>query len=441
MGLAREILDGLEKRLHAHAGFDLPEWVVETRATARMTALDLAPEEYLALVCSPRGTAELAALVETVRVGETRFFRHKPHVDALLDVVVPAWRERGERSPRVWSAGCATGEEAYTLALVLARALPKPSYSPTILGTDVSAEALAIARAAHYPAADAADVPPPWREGLLEQGDSIRVRPEIAGLVRFKQQNLADAELPRGFDLVWCRNVLIYFGPEARMRVLEKLVSALTPDGFLFLGYSETLRNVAGLRAIQYADQILWQKASAAPVTPAQRGSRPEPIHASLKQPVSPDSKQPASSDGKQPVSPESKARVAVKGRDLRAAGALPKHSVFKSSPPPPLAAPKLSSAAARAAKSSPAARPNVRITVTAPAALSAEISAALRTPGLQTLTIDLDAAELLDDAVAPILRRAGTAAEHEGIQLHLRALRPGTQRWLRRHGLSRGPE
>ena len=127
MGLARDILDGLERRLHAHAGFDLPEWIVEARALSRMSALDLGAQAYLDLVSSPRGAAELSALVEAVRVGETRFFRHRPQVDALLEVVVPAWRERGERSPRVWSAGCATGEEAYTLALVLGRALPGPT--------------------------------------------------------------------------------------------------------------------------------------------------------------------------------------------------------------------------------------------------------------------------------------------------------------------------
>src|SRR6185369_8238761 len=98
----------------------------------------LGAEAYLDLVRSARGAPELAALVEAVRVGETRFFRHRPHVDALLDVVIPAWRERGERSPRIWSAGCATGEEAYTLALVLGRALPRPAFTPAILATDVS---------------------------------------------------------------------------------------------------------------------------------------------------------------------------------------------------------------------------------------------------------------------------------------------------------------
>ncbi len=268
MGLARDILSGLEECLHDHAGFDLPRWVVEARALARMSALDLGASAYLELVNSPGGAEELRALVEAVRVGETSFFRHRPQVDALLEVVVPAWRDRDHRSPRVWSAGCATGEEPYTLAMVLARALPRPACAPTILATDVSAEAIAVAERAIYPKIAAEDVPSPWRDALVAEGESVRIRPEIASLVRFRRQNLADADAPRGFDLVWCRNVLIYFGPEARKRVLDRLVGALQPGGFLFLGYSETLRDVGGLQAVRYGDQVLWQKplTGAAPV-------------------------------------------------------------------------------------------------------------------------------------------------------------------------------
>ncbi len=419
MGLSREILAGLEERLHAHAGFDLPEWVVETRALGRMSALALDERAYLDLVRSPRGAGELGALVEAVRVGETSFFRHRPHVDALLDVVVPTWRERGERSPRVWSAGCATGEEPYTLALVLARALPRPSFSPAILGTDVSAEALATARRATYPAAITESVPEPWRDDLVGEGDAVRVRTEIASLVSFRQHNLADADLPRderrtegssapsrgrdpalsasrGFDLVWCRNVLIYFGPEARRRVLDGIVRALAPGGFLFVGYSETLRDVPGLRAIRYRDQVLWQKAGSAP------GATRAP------------------------------SRPAHPVRRASGPGSPPPPSVFKPSPSRPSAPPPPPPARSGA---------TLRLTSADPAGLAAEVRAALGAPGLRSLTIDLDAVDYLEDSVAPVLRRAGAAAEAAGIELSLRATRPGPQRWLRRNGLSGGDE
>jgi chemotaxis protein methyltransferase CheR len=395
VGLEREILAGLKRCLHAHAGLELPDWVVETRALARMSALDLGAEAYLDLVRTPRGAAERGALVEAVRVGETRFFRHRPHVDALLEVVVPAWRDRGERSPRVWSAGCATGEEAYTLALVLGRALPRPTHSPTILATDVSDEALAIARRATYPASAFEGVPEPWQGGLILDGDSVRVRPEVAALVTFERQNLADADLPRGFDLVWCRNVLIYFGAEARKRVLAKLVAALEPGGFLFVGYSETLRDVAGLRAVRHADQVVYQKAH------SQREHTAEPRKAT-----------------------EKTKKISVDLRDLRGEKSAPAPKARPVQPSRP-----------------PAARAVMRVTTSDPAALAADIRAALRAPGLETLTIDLDTASFLDDAAAPVLKRAMAAAESAKIALSLRATRPGPQRWLRRNGLAGGGE
>ena len=424
MGLSREILAGIEERLHEHAGFDLPEWVVETRAIARMGALSLEERAYLDLLGSPRGDAELHALVELVRVGETSFFRHLPQVNALIDVVVPAWRAKDRKSPRVWSAGCATGEEPYTLALVLARMMPRPAFSPRILATDVSAEAIAIARQGVYSPASADDVPEPFRSGLSVERGAVRVRPEVASLVKFQRQNLADAEVPRGFDLVWCRNVLIYFGPEARRKVLARIVGALEPGGFLFLGYSETLRDVPGLAAVRHGDQVLWQKVAATTSSQPVPGAAP-PATASLRAP---------SRENEQPVS-----RIQPPASGLR-----PPASAVRapSKAPGSLRAPGIEARAPQGRSAPPRALPEtalLRVTEAEPKALSAELRAALAAPGLRTLTIDLDGAEFLDDEVAPVLRRAGAAAESAGIDLVLSARRPGPQRWLRRHGLSGG--
>jgi len=409
--LARRIVSGLEECLRSHAGLELPAWVIESRAVARMSALGLSPAAYLELISSAPGAGELRALLEAVRVGETRFFRHRPQVDALLEVVVPAWRERDERSPRVWSAGCASGEEAYTLALVLSRAMPRPVYSPTILGTDVSAEAIAVAKRGVYPASAREHVPPPWQDGLLacvdaEQRPSVHVDPDARALVTFRQQNLADPELPRGFDLVWCRNVLIYFAPEARARAMERLVDALEPGGFLFVGYSETLRDVAGLRAIRLADQVLWEKpgpgAALTPI-PRQRSKMNTKPSAALQ----------AAS-----LTPRIKLQDAERSRSTRS---------VKPSPPGVLAAnPDLGVSV-------------VRVTATNAAALSAELGAALRAPGLSALTVDLDAATYLEDDAATVLRRACALALAGGIELSLRATRPGPKRWLRRNGFEGG--
>lgn len=246
MPLSPDILTGLSRRLADHAGLELPGWVVEARAQARIAALGVAPADYLALVGTPRGEAELHELIELVRVGETRLFRHLPQIEALATLVPP--RVRGKRAIKVWSAGCATGEEPTTLAVVLARLLPGCEVS--ILATDVSADALEIAEAGRYPAAAIDHVPPAWRDAFVVDGGGLRALPELAACVRYERHNLLDDAFERGFDLVWCRNVLIYFAAAARRRVVDRFVGALAPGGLLFVGYSETLRDVGELEAL-----------------------------------------------------------------------------------------------------------------------------------------------------------------------------------------------
>jgi chemotaxis protein methyltransferase CheR len=141
--LAPDIVAAIAQRLAEHAGLELPAWVIDARASARIALFGGSPGDYVALIDTGRGAGELGALIEAVRVGESRLFRHRSQIEALAEVVAPALYARGQRSIRVWSAGCAAGEEPYTLAIVLARALPDCAIS--IVATDVSAEALAQA--------------------------------------------------------------------------------------------------------------------------------------------------------------------------------------------------------------------------------------------------------------------------------------------------------
>lgn len=401
MRLSPEVLAGLSRCLHEHAGLKTPAWVIEARVLARLSALDLSAERYLELLDSSRGEAELGVLVEAVRVGETRFFRHRPQVDALLEFVIPAWERAGNASPRIWSAGCASGEEPYTLGLVLARALPRPLHSPKIVATDVSAEAIATARRATYPLSALEHVPSPWRDDLVRIGDAMKVPAEVVSMVTFEQKNLITALQPRGFDLVWCRNVLIYFEPEARKRVLEKLVGALQPGGFLFLGYSETLRDVEGLTAVRFRDQTLWEK----------------PVVAKDRRELSP---------------------VSV-GR--------PSWTSTRASDPGPISAPVSTQPRSTSRRSSPRVDPGdrtcrvIHLGASTADALATQIASALQTPGLDAIVIDLDTADFIDDGAADVLRRARASASASGVSFALRAMRPGVQRWLRRHKLvAEGP-
>ena len=378
MPLPREIVAGLSRRLAERAGLELPAWVVESRAQQRIAALGVDAGAYLELVSSGRGAGELAELIETVRVGETRFFRQRAQVDALVRVVVPALAARGRKPVRVWSAGCATGEEPYTLAIVLARHLP--DHAITILATDVSEDALEVAAAATYPVTALEHVPDEWRDAFEIDGPRARVRPEIGRRVSFERENLVDGEPPRGCALVWCRNVLIYFAPDARRRAVERLVAALEPGGFLFVGYSESLRGVVELDAVSAGEAVVYRRrepGAAAPPPP--RRTPPAGIAATA------------------PPRRTPPAGVPATARTLRVAGDCD------------------------------------------PDAFTAELGAAMRAPGLRRLTIDLDGADFVPDEVAAILRRARAAAGAAGIALELRATRGGPRRWLRRHGLE-GP-
>jgi len=376
VALAPEILAAIAKRLADHAGLELPLWVVEARATTRIALAGVSPEQYIELIGTARGAGELAELIEAVRVGESRLFRHRSQVAVLADTIAHALR--GKKSVRVWSAGCAAGEEPYTLAIVLSRALTCPV---SIVATDVSAHALDRARAAVYPRAALDHVPAVYRDAFDVDDAVIRVRPEITELVDFAQANLIDGVAPRGCDLVWCRNVLIYFTPEARRRVIDRLVAATLPGGFVFVGYSESLRDIPELERVRANETVYYVRRTTAPDL-----SRRTPT----------------------PIAVPVVRRAMVPDRT-----------------PPPITHP-------------PPPAEDVLVIAGHPdaARVTAELSGRFSLPGLHRLTIDLDAAEVIGDDLAPVLRRARAAARAAGIELAVHATRAGAKRWLARHRL-----
>ena len=391
MALAPDIVAAIAERLAAHAGLELPAWVVEARATARIAVCGCTPSEYVALIDRGRGAGELGELLEAVRVGESRLFRHRPQIDVLLEVVVPALRARGRRAVRVWSAGCAAGEEPYTLAMVLSRALPE--HAITIIATDVSADALAVAATASYPRAVLQHVPEAYRDLLIADGEVVHIAPRVAAMVQLERANLLDGAAPRGCDVVWCRNVLIYFTADARRRVIDRLVGATVPGGFVFVGYSESLRDVAELEGMRANDAVYYVRRE----PDAHRRSRPPTLPS-----LPPPERRPAPAPALLPAPGTTVARTPPAVRFT----AAPLDDVI-------------------ALRGNPAA-----------AHVTRQLSARFATPGVRTVAIDLDGAELLGDDLAPVLRRAGAAARTAGISLVLRATRTGARRWLARHGL-----
>ena len=244
-----DALDQVAELLRRECGIRLdPSQYTALRSALARAVPDGDAFSFLRAAADPvRGPEMVAALIDEVTVQETSFFRDRRQLDAI------AWRlllERalgaGSGEIRVWSAACATGEEAYTLALFAAEAFAPAEPPVRILGTDISSGALAAARAGIYRERSLRAVEPALRRRYFEEArGGLGVGERVRQLVRFAPHNLARDPIPplgeAAFDLIVCRNVLIYFDGETVERVIDGLERALRPDGMLILGSADTL--------------------------------------------------------------------------------------------------------------------------------------------------------------------------------------------------------
>jgi chemotaxis protein methyltransferase CheR len=269
-----------QKLVREHAGIvlsDAKRPLLVARLQRRLRRLGLGSFNAYYRHLTRVDPAERDEMLDCLCTNETRFFREPRQFELLEERVLPRWLEwarsgRRDRRLLVWSAGCSSGEEAYSLAMTLLRRLP-PGWSVEILATDLSTRALAAAQEGTYPLARRDEIPPElfarfMRAGRGRLADRMIVGPEVpAGMVRFVRHNLCGEELPPGrpFDLIVCRNVLIYFDAETREQVVRRLLRRLAPDGLLFLGHSESLsgrghglRPVGPMAYVQRAASGLW---------------------------------------------------------------------------------------------------------------------------------------------------------------------------------------
>ncbi|HUR51764.1 MAG TPA: CheR family methyltransferase [Mycobacteriales bacterium] len=209
-------------------------------------------DAYLQALQDP---GERQRLVDEVTIQETHFFRNPPQVRALRLHVLPELLRQAEsngRRLRIWSAGCSTGEEPYSIAMLLRELLPADEgWDVKVLATDVSQRALASARAGRYGARAVMNASPEElsRFFLPSDGRTYEVRPEVRALVEFRHHNLVTEPVPfpsnEHIDLVLCRNVTIYFSRETTRALMKRLHECLRDGGYLFLGHSETLWRVS----------------------------------------------------------------------------------------------------------------------------------------------------------------------------------------------------
>lgn len=202
--------------------------------------------QYYQLLSSGQPPDEVQRMVDLLTTNETYFFRESAHFDFLRDTILPAWR--GKPPFRVWSGAASSGEEAYSIAMVLAEHLQTTSWE--ILGSDISLTVLAKAAAGLYPLERTGGVPPNFLKkyclkGVRAQEGNFIIRPELCRRVRFEQINLTRPISGIGaFDVIFLRNVMIYFDAATKRQVIANMLPSLKPDGYFIVGHSESLNGL-----------------------------------------------------------------------------------------------------------------------------------------------------------------------------------------------------
>jgi chemotaxis protein methyltransferase CheR len=203
----------------------------------------------------------IAALLSSISVGETYFFRQPEHFALIATELAPRWKKEGRTPIRAWSAGCSTGEEAYALAACLKASLPGQSFE--VLGTDVAEKSVIVAREGSYGDWSVRESGPPLYPVVFREHDRWQVLPELAQYVSFEVHNLLSPPPPGRFDLVLCRNVLVYFSEPAQHTVVQNFASALTEGGAMLLAALDVSGPPPGFQRIGLAEHNAFVKAAA----------------------------------------------------------------------------------------------------------------------------------------------------------------------------------
>jgi len=209
---------------------------------------------YECLTTHPTRHAELVALLNEITIGETCFFRNQPQLDALRQVVLPKIIEAKAKVPfrrlRIWSAGCSTGEEPYTLKILMLEESQRrlKNWNIEILATDLNENALEHAKVGLYNSYSTRNLTPYYRQKyFVPVEDQLQLQPAVRNGVTFSRLNLFDDSrmiFMKSLDIIFCCNVLIYFDAASKRRVIQHFYNNLLPHGYLFLGHSESLYGV-----------------------------------------------------------------------------------------------------------------------------------------------------------------------------------------------------
>ena len=200
-------------------------------------------KEYYDMIMADE--AEMKIMLDSVTTNLTRFFRNQPHFDALIHYVIPhvieMKKQRGESVIKLWSAGCSTGEEPYTIAMILKEILP-PGFKFQITASDISLKSLMVGQQGFYPESRIQGIPPNFlAKYFIKNEKGYQVVPELMSTIKFDYHNLRNDSGMRNLDVVFCRNVLIYFDEAAQKNCIDRFWYAMANKSYLFIGHSESL--------------------------------------------------------------------------------------------------------------------------------------------------------------------------------------------------------
>jgi chemotaxis protein methyltransferase CheR len=253
--------------LYEYSGIRLTtgkEELVRSRLMKRLRALGIDSfRNYLRYIKEDRTSQELRVMIDSLTTNKTSFFREKQHFEYMRSQIIPTLKNRAS-GVRLWSAGCSSGEEPYSIAMILQEEWPQIDFSSVrILATDISTRILSKARAGEYEKENLQDVPPSYLSKYFNLGSGntakiYRVKDNIKKMVHFARLNLMEEWPMKGpFDVIFCRNVMIYFDGATQARLIQRFRDLLIPGGHLLVGHSESLvANSCGFKYIQPATYI-----------------------------------------------------------------------------------------------------------------------------------------------------------------------------------------
>lgn len=239
--------DMFRKVIYAESGItfsDTNRSILDSRLKERLREKQLtSAQDYYRLITSNK--EEMKLFLDAVTTNLTRFFRNQPHFDALVNYVVPHVLElkknQFDKKIRIWSAGCSTGEEPYTIAMILKDILPPP-YTFEIMASDISLKSLMVGKQGFYPASRIAGIPEKYLARFFTKvEDGYQICDDLMKTIRFDYHNLKFAPVTKNLDIVFCRNVLIYFDEPAQLQVINHFWDAMAPHSYLYIGHSESL--------------------------------------------------------------------------------------------------------------------------------------------------------------------------------------------------------